>query len=81
MPAACANCIGISPLEWAYMLYGTARITAIDAQGRNFVDDVGVGDLGISLRVFRIRSRDLAPTDANSCWCSMTAISMKTTLS
>lgn len=31
--------------EWAYMLYGRARITAIDAQGRNFVDDVGVGDL------------------------------------
>lgn len=32
--------------EWAYMLYGEARITAIDADGRNFVDDVGVGDLG-----------------------------------
>ncbi len=31
--------------EWAYMLYGTARITAVDAGGRNFVDDVGVGDL------------------------------------
>ncbi|WP_271899269.1 oxalate decarboxylase family bicupin [Candidatus Phyllobacterium onerii] len=31
--------------EWSYMLYGSARITAIDAQGRNFVDDVGVGDL------------------------------------
>src|SRR5712691_3341212 len=31
--------------EWAYMLYGSARITAIDAAGRNFVDDVGVGDL------------------------------------
>jgi oxalate decarboxylase len=31
--------------EWAYMLYGTAHITAIDAQGRNFVDEVGVGDL------------------------------------
>ena len=31
--------------EWAFMLYGTARITAIDAQGRNFVDDVGIGDL------------------------------------
>src|SRR5882757_9772935 len=31
--------------EWAYMLYGTARITAIDPQGQNFVDDVGVGDL------------------------------------
>jgi oxalate decarboxylase len=31
--------------EWAYMLYGTARITAVDQAGRNFVDDVGVGDL------------------------------------
>ncbi len=31
--------------EWAYMLYGTARITAINADGQNFVDDVGVGDL------------------------------------
>jgi oxalate decarboxylase len=31
--------------EWAYMLYGSARITAIDTQGHNFVDDVGVGDL------------------------------------
>jgi oxalate decarboxylase len=31
--------------EWAFMLYGSARITAIDADGRNFVDDVGVGDL------------------------------------
>jgi oxalate decarboxylase len=31
--------------EWAYMLYGSARITAIDAQGHNFVNDVGVGDL------------------------------------
>jgi oxalate decarboxylase len=31
--------------EWAYMLYGRARITAVDQDGRNFVDDVGVGDL------------------------------------
>jgi oxalate decarboxylase len=31
--------------EWAYMLYGKARITAVDAKGRNFIDDVGVGDL------------------------------------
>jgi oxalate decarboxylase len=31
--------------EWAYMLKGTARITAVDAEGRNFVDDVGEGDL------------------------------------
>jgi oxalate decarboxylase len=31
--------------EWAYMLYGSARITAIDPQGRNFIEEVGVGDL------------------------------------
>jgi oxalate decarboxylase len=31
--------------EWSYMLYGSARITGVDAQGRHFVDDVGVGDL------------------------------------
>jgi oxalate decarboxylase len=31
--------------EWAYMLYGRARITAIDRDGHNFMDDVGVGDL------------------------------------
>ena len=33
------------PGEWAYMLYGRARITAIDPEGSAFVDDVGVGDL------------------------------------
>src|SRR5262245_11677152 len=31
--------------EWAFMLSGSARITATDPQGRNFIDDVGVGDL------------------------------------
>src|SRR5262249_1542142 len=31
--------------EWAYMLAGRARITAVDPQGRNFIDDVGAGDL------------------------------------
>ena len=31
--------------EWALMLAGSARITAVDQDGRNFVDDVGVGDL------------------------------------
>jgi oxalate decarboxylase len=31
--------------EWAYMLAGHARITAIDAEGRNFIDDLGTGDL------------------------------------
>jgi oxalate decarboxylase len=31
--------------EWAIMLYGTARITAIDADGKSFVADVGKNDL------------------------------------
>ncbi|GMA61992.1 oxalate decarboxylase family bicupin [Alicyclobacillus fastidiosus] len=31
--------------EWAFMLTGRARITAVDQDGRNFVDDVGPGDL------------------------------------
>jgi oxalate decarboxylase len=31
--------------EWSYMLAGRARITAVDADGRTFIDDVGVGDL------------------------------------
>jgi oxalate decarboxylase len=31
--------------EWAFMIYGNARITAVDAQGRSFVNDVGEGDL------------------------------------
>jgi oxalate decarboxylase len=31
--------------EWAIMLTGTARITAIDAEGKSFVADVGKNDL------------------------------------
>jgi oxalate decarboxylase len=31
--------------EWAYLLAGSARITALDADGRPFLDDVGEGDL------------------------------------
>lgn len=34
-----------SQAEWAYMLYGNARITAVDADGRSFVRDVKEGDL------------------------------------
>lgn len=31
--------------EWAYMIRGSARITSMDANGRNFIADVGPGDL------------------------------------
>lgn len=31
--------------EWAYVLDGSVRVTAIDYEGGNFVDDIGKGDL------------------------------------
>ena len=31
--------------EWAFMIYGSARITAVDPEGRAFVNDVHAGDL------------------------------------
>lgn len=31
--------------EWAFMILGRARITAVDQNGRNFIADVGPGDL------------------------------------
>lgn len=31
--------------EWSYMINGNARITAIDQDGNNFVEDVAAGDL------------------------------------
>ena len=33
--------------EWAFMIYGNARITAVDGEGRSFVNDVTAGDLWI----------------------------------
>jgi oxalate decarboxylase len=31
--------------EWTYMTLGTARIAAIDQDGRNFIADIGPGDI------------------------------------
>jgi len=31
--------------EWAFMLYGNARITGLDAEGKSFVADITEGDL------------------------------------
>ncbi|MCQ6560593.1 oxalate decarboxylase family bicupin [Paenibacillus mendelii] len=31
--------------EWAYMLCGSARITSVDQEGRNFIADIDQGDL------------------------------------
>jgi oxalate decarboxylase len=43
--------------EWAFMLAGRARITAVDEQGRTFIDDVGEATSGIFPRSSRIQSR------------------------
>lgn len=31
--------------EWGFMLYGNARVTAIDEDGKSFIDDVKAGDV------------------------------------
>lgn len=31
--------------EWAYMIIGSARVTSVDNLGRNFIADIGPGDL------------------------------------
>jgi oxalate decarboxylase len=31
--------------EWQYMIAGSARVTAVDADGRNFIDDIPTGGL------------------------------------
>ena len=59
--------------EWAYMIWG-ARITAMDASGRNFIADVGPGDLWYFPAGLPTRSRDSRKA-VNSCWFSMTATS------
>ena len=33
------------PAEWAFMISGNARVTAVDQQSRSFVEDIGPGDL------------------------------------
>lgn len=45
MPGAIRELHWHKEAEWAFMLDGRARITAVDQEGRNFIDDVGMGDL------------------------------------
>jgi oxalate decarboxylase len=63
--------------EWAYMIAGTAQVTAVDAEGRTFVDDVGVGDLWYFPRASLTRSRP-SRRAASSCSSSTTAASPRT---
>jgi oxalate decarboxylase len=43
--------------EWAYVLYGQARVTVMNPDGTMFIGDVGEGDLWISQPDFRTRFR------------------------
>ena len=64
--------------EWAYMTYGTARVTAFDTQGGWFVDDIGVGDLWYFPAGIPHSIQGWDPTAVNFYWPLMMAISMRT---
>ena len=65
--------------EWAIMLNGNARITAVDHEGKSFVSDVGEGDLWLFPPECRIRFRAWARTAAGSCWYSTMETSTSST--
>ncbi|MEJ7659077.1 MAG: cupin domain-containing protein [Hymenobacter sp.] len=65
--------------EWAYMLKGRARVSAVDAQGRTYLDDVGEGDGWYFPPASRIPFRPWKRA-ANSCWPSTTAAFRRTAL-
>jgi oxalate decarboxylase len=44
-PGAIRELHGHTEDEWSIMLAGGARVTGVDQEGRNFIADVGVGDL------------------------------------
>jgi len=58
--------------EWAIVLYGSARITSIDRDGKSFVADVINTICGISPAEFHIRFKASIRTARNSCLCSTT---------
>ena len=64
--------------EWSIVLYGSARITAVDLDGKSFVADVNEGDLWYFPRAFPIPFKDWVPTAPNSFWYSTMATSPNT---
>jgi oxalate decarboxylase len=63
--------------EWQYMIAGSARVTAVDADGRNFIDDIPTGGLWYFPAGITTRSRG-SRMGASSCSCSTTATSPRT---
>lgn len=63
--------------EWAYVLEGSCRITALDTEGGSFMDDLQKGDLWYFLQVIHIRSKVSVRMVPSSSWSLMTATLMK----
>lgn len=60
--------------EWSIMLYGSARITGVDSEGRSFVDDVAEGDLWYFPTGIPHSIQGLGPDGAEFLLVSTTAI-------
>jgi len=60
--------------EWAMVLYGSARITAIDKDGKSFVADVKKNDLWYLPSGIPHSIQGRIRTARNSCWYSTTEI-------
>jgi oxalate decarboxylase len=65
--------------EWALMLNGNCRLTALNFDGSTFVGDGQRATSGTSRPACRTRCKGSARTAANSCSYSTTAISPRTT--
>lgn len=55
--------------EWSYMLLGRARISSVDQKGRNFIADIGPGDIWYFPLVSHIRFKGW--NIVNFCWSSI----------
>ena len=62
--------------EWTIVLQG-CRVSAVDASGKTFVDDVGPGDLWFFPSGTPHRFRDWIQTALNFCCCSTRALRRK----
>ena len=56
--------------EWAYVLYGRARVTVMNPGGTMFIGDVEEGDLWIFPAGFPHSTQGLGPDGTEFLWCS-----------
>ena len=66
-------------MAWATMLNGSARITAVDQDGKSFVSDVGEGDLRLFPPGVPHSIQGLGPVAAAFCWYSTMETSTSST--